>query len=112
MGGNHTVALKITQICGSVYLYSRELFSVLAVPFHVLLEQAILDAFRWLALIFRCNISKPGSVVRDVMCTHVGLSTTPRNRCPALLSASMRLPFPPCRIHTACFSQSESALPI
>lgn len=46
------------------------------------------------------------------MCTRVGLSTTPRNRCPALLSASTRLPFPPCIIHTACFSQSESALPI
>lgn len=107
---NHIVALKITQICGSVYLHSRDLFSVLAVPLRVLLEQAILDAFRWLALIFCRNISKPGSVVCDVMCTRVGLSTTPRNRCPALLSVSTRLPFPPCIIYTACFSQSELAL--
>lgn len=99
-------------MCSSVYLYSRDFFSVLAVPFHVLLEQAILDGFRCLALIFCCNISKPGSVVCDVMCACVGLSTTPRNRCPALLSVSTRLPFPPCLIHTACFSQSESALSI
>lgn len=102
----------MTQFCGSVYLHSRDFFSVLAVPFHVLLEQAILDAFRWLAFIFCCNISKPGSAVCEVMCARVGLSTTLRNRCPALLSVSTRLPFPPCIIHTACFSQSESALPI
>lgn len=44
------------------------------------------------------------------MCTRVGLSTTPRNRCPALSGVSTRLPFPPCVIHAAFFSQSESAL--